>query len=208
MATCRYCFGEVEFRYVGGVCTPIHIGGSWCSSSGGQGSHIGSRPFRTIESYTNPNASCPICGAAVFFYQSPNGGRVFFDNLGWPWPKHPCTDNPASQRGKVTSPEHRRGGAITLKDSADISLDLYDLDHLARTALGWTLKLKRLRDNGSFRVSLSETENTSLGLVIDDWKVAPVFVVAPTLRGHPTRRLYFICARLRQIITTDLHKVL
>lgn len=44
-------------------------------------------------SYTNPNAKCPVCGASVFFYQSPYGGRVFFDELGPPWPKHPCTDN-------------------------------------------------------------------------------------------------------------------
>jgi len=29
----------------------------------------------------------------VFFYQSPHGSRVFFDDLGPPWPKHPCTDN-------------------------------------------------------------------------------------------------------------------
>ncbi|MCG8105195.1 MAG: hypothetical protein JAY65_00740 [Candidatus Thiodiazotropha endolucinida] len=47
----------------------------------------------TYESYVNPNAHCPICGSFVFFYQSPNGGRVFFDELGPPWPKHPCTDN-------------------------------------------------------------------------------------------------------------------
>lgn len=44
--------------------------------------------------FVNPNANCPVCGASVFFYQSPNGGRVFFDELGPPWPKHPCTDNP------------------------------------------------------------------------------------------------------------------
>ena len=43
-------------------------------------------------SYTNPNAKCPVCGASVFYYKSPNGGRVFFDELGPPWPKHPCTD--------------------------------------------------------------------------------------------------------------------
>lgn len=44
-------------------------------------------------SFTNPNASCPVCREQVFFYQSPDGGRVFFDSLGPPWPKHPCTDN-------------------------------------------------------------------------------------------------------------------
>jgi hypothetical protein len=47
----------------------------------------------TVESYVNPNAHCPVCGAAVYFYRSPYDGRVFFDELGWPWPKHPCTDN-------------------------------------------------------------------------------------------------------------------
>lgn len=44
------------------------------------------------DSYVNPNAKCPVCGASVFFFQASNGGRVFFDELGPPWPKHPCTD--------------------------------------------------------------------------------------------------------------------
>lgn len=50
------------------------------------------RILPSYESYVNPNARCPVCGAAVFFYQSPDGGRVFFDELGPPWPKHGCTD--------------------------------------------------------------------------------------------------------------------
>lgn len=45
------------------------------------------------ESFTCPNACCPVCGALVFFYKSPDGGRVFFDELGPPWPKHPCTNS-------------------------------------------------------------------------------------------------------------------
>ncbi|WP_336368307.1 hypothetical protein [Marinobacter sp. C2H3] len=47
------------------------------------------------ESFTRPNTSCPVCGASVFFYQSPDNGWVFFDDLGPPWPKHPCTDSRA-----------------------------------------------------------------------------------------------------------------
>lgn len=49
------------------------------------------------ESYTNPNARCPSCRASVYFYQSPYGGKVFFDAMGPPWPKHPCTDSIRSQ---------------------------------------------------------------------------------------------------------------
>lgn len=43
-------------------------------------------------SHTIPNARCPVCRASVFFYRSPDNGRVYFDSLGPPWPKHPCTD--------------------------------------------------------------------------------------------------------------------
>lgn len=47
--------------------------------------------------FVNPNASCPVCGAVVFFYQNAHGSRVFFDELGPPWPKHPCTDVSSKQ---------------------------------------------------------------------------------------------------------------
>lgn len=51
--------------------------------------------------YTIPIA-CPICGDAVFFYQSEYGGRVFFDELGPPWPKHPCTDGTRAVRSTAS----------------------------------------------------------------------------------------------------------
>lgn len=46
----------------------------------------------TVRLHTTPNARCPVCSDAVFFYELINGGRVYFDELGPPWPKHPCTD--------------------------------------------------------------------------------------------------------------------
>ena len=39
-----------------------------------------------------PNARCPICGAAVFFWKDSRGSTVWFDSLGAPWPKHPWLD--------------------------------------------------------------------------------------------------------------------
>lgn len=55
----------------------------------------------THDSYVNPNARCPVCGASVYFYQSPFGGKVFFDELGPPWPKHGCTDHAAALKVPV-----------------------------------------------------------------------------------------------------------
>ncbi len=41
------------------------------------------------ERLTHP-IPCPVCGAEIFFHTNGNGDVVFFDDLGWPWPKHPC----------------------------------------------------------------------------------------------------------------------
>jgi hypothetical protein len=80
-----------------------------CSCGWGGDGHLGRRTFGNnlifipkpkfksyidlVRSCTIPNAKCPKCGNAVFFYRSPSNGRVFFDELGPPWPKHPCTSS-------------------------------------------------------------------------------------------------------------------
>ena len=40
--------------------------------------------------WAEPNATCPVCRAAVYFYKNEAGSRVYFDEMGPPWPKHPC----------------------------------------------------------------------------------------------------------------------
>lgn len=86
----------------------------WClKRHGGQSGVLyagGATPaaFRTFENFTIPNAACPICGASVFFYQSPTGGRVFFDELGPPWPKHPCTDQGFATPRRIMAATARR----------------------------------------------------------------------------------------------------
>lgn len=56
--------------------------------------------FRTLfSSFINPNAKCPVCGESVFYYESPYGGKVYFDSLGPPWPKHACIEPRAT--GKI-----------------------------------------------------------------------------------------------------------
>lgn len=80
-------------------------GCEWCGNvgwnvdswgGGGAGGGVPSFPVRLpghLEGEPEPNAKCPVCGERVHFRQLDNGGRVYFDALGPPWPKHPCTDN-------------------------------------------------------------------------------------------------------------------
>lgn len=63
------------------------------------------RAWARYPSYINPNTTCPVCGtSSVYFYQSPDGGRVFFDKPpGPPWPKHPCADNTPGRFSRTTA---------------------------------------------------------------------------------------------------------
>ena len=67
--------------------------------------------------FVNPNASCPVCGLAVFFYANQSGSKVYFDDLGPPWPKHPCTDNPR-YRPSTATPAY---GAMTVRKKGELS---------------------------------------------------------------------------------------
>jgi hypothetical protein len=108
MSSCSRCGGEIIFRRNGSGVIPIHLSGGcgrgWSSGGdpGGTSHDYYAEYFQDYRwglfpSYVNPNANCPVCGAAVYFYQSPFGGRVFFDDLGPPWPKHACTDSSQSR---------------------------------------------------------------------------------------------------------------
>lgn len=60
---------------------------------GGRGPRI-KVPSETIwryhDNYCSPT-TCPECDAEIFFIRH-NGGSVWVNSLGWPWPKHPCMD--------------------------------------------------------------------------------------------------------------------
>ena len=81
-----------------------------------------------------PQRVLPVCGQQVFFYQSPYGGRVFFDDVGWPWPKHPCTDKKSSQAGPVQRPKATTGRDLSLRGKAGEQLDVYELETMNRRA--------------------------------------------------------------------------
>lgn len=177
MAICKYCGEEIEFRRIDGLVTPIHLSGGWCSgapssptSSGRAGS------FQSTQSYTNPNALCPVCGDLVFFYRSPFGGRVFFDDLGWPWPKHPCTDNPDAQTGGVRSVAPKRNALFANKYGEP--LIIYMLAALEESVDEVSLKLQKGNNHLLVirgHVSLAHLKESDI--TVKDIKCAPSFVV-------------------------------
>ena len=97
----------------------------------------GSTPYVTLREagalesrsarFVTPNARCPVCGAQVWYYQNEYGSRVFFDDIGWPWPKHPCTDTSGSYSVAAERPEARTAAEVAriheAAQSAGIDLD-------------------------------------------------------------------------------------
>lgn len=90
---------ETIFRYIDGVLRPIKVSnikaGKQSVTTVNQHRQIPKQKlapghYRTPHAFTIPNATCQVCGAKVFYYEHPNGARVLFDQLGPPWPKHPC----------------------------------------------------------------------------------------------------------------------
>jgi len=96
--------------------------------------------------FVNPNANCPVCHAAVFFYANQHGSKVFFDELGPPWSKHPCTDNPKNKSIaglNPSTPPTRRARGITMELlDASYRAGLSETSKLGRRAVSeWHLMI-------------------------------------------------------------------
>jgi hypothetical protein len=106
-ANCKDCGKKIFWTQMpGGNWLPMNpdSGGlhdcvEFDSSSGGKTTTRNSTPTSVghASSYrgeplTHPTL-CAICGEEIFFHTNGNGDVVFFDELGWPWPKHRCLSN-------------------------------------------------------------------------------------------------------------------
>ena len=132
----------------------------------------------TYESFTAPNTPCPVCGALVFFYQSPYGGRVFFNDLGPPWSKHGCTDNSPPPVGRAVKQQMvastpRPTPAWKINHWTPIVVDRIHLED------EWhVLKCRRLDDDTFLRLLSSQP--------IEDIVRAPTFLSPITELGFAT----------------------
>lgn len=202
MPICDSCGDEIEFRYINGKPTPIHVNGGWCTGYNSGSRSQPAKPFRSFQSYVNPNVRCPVCGEQVYFYQSPFGGRVFFDNLGWPWPKHPCTDNSQSQTGSIVS--LATTFRSTFRGVHGEPLDLYELVSLIEVEGSIRLKFSRLNERIVFTSAVPASTLKDRDVTVSDLKHAPSFVVR-TYQSY--RLLEFISGRKRMIDTLELPRM-
>lgn len=102
--------------------------------------------YGTSKAFTIPNATCPKCGASVYYYEHPNGARVFFDSLGPPWPKHPCTTTmmaPQSQNTKKPMLENVGWEPLLIKDI--VSSD---------TQEGYTVQAEAIGTSDTFEIDV------------------------------------------------------
>jgi hypothetical protein len=81
MQLCRKCGQEIIFRHKNGILTPIHIAGA-CN---------GRPPYSPDSLRKAVYNRCKRCDQMAYFLQH-NGGTVWLDALGPPWPKHKCSD--------------------------------------------------------------------------------------------------------------------
>lgn len=196
MPICRYCGDEIEFRYIDGQSTPIHINGGWCTGYSSAPQQTPAKPFESVVSYVNPDARCPECGAIVFFYQSPYGGRVFFDDLGWPWPKHPCTDNPRTQSGTVKRVDQKSRRPFFLSKGGE-ALHVYRIVELADENDSISLKFSEVgQPLRAFKLSIPSAVLMENDVTVKDLQNAPAFVV----RFYDDHRLLeFISGRKKKV---------
>jgi hypothetical protein len=114
MNACRKCGMEITWRTIDGKKIPM---GCECVYGDFQHSSGSSSEGSTRELH------CPQCGALVFFVRH-NGGSVWLDELGQPWPKHPCYDNQGSTDGLDDFIESRQSRIISKIESIHEKTDL------------------------------------------------------------------------------------
>lgn len=174
---CYNCGGELIFRYLDGVLTPIHLSGG-CNDPG-SGSALTQRSSGGFADDFCRKTRCPYCGDEVYFIRH-NGGSVWVDELGWPWPRHGCFG------------ERNEGGPVPTFSAIDkespAALRLGVVDWGERGAGGTTRLL--VKRQGEWRLHILTVRGDQMALVGE--LVAFAFlqpIMTSRVRGHEFVRI-------------------
>jgi hypothetical protein len=94
---CDYCGREIEFRYIDGICRPMHFDGAgWCNACGSRGNN-GTIAYQYEDQDLCWPTQCPRCSRPVFLIRH-QGGCAWLDGLVRPWPTHDCFRDQSSEQ--------------------------------------------------------------------------------------------------------------
>lgn len=153
-STCKYCGEKIVWAQMpagnylpmdpenGGLheCVPFDRAESYSTAAS-------TRTWNVFEdrSHLTFSTACWWCGAAVYFYRDENGGCVLFDELGPPWPVHPCWEDYRSAR---------RSGGVHLEQTL--------------TELGYDGRFYQAKRTVRVAPSENETHVNIFGFVVDN----------------------------------------
>lgn len=130
-----------------------HLGTS--GSGGGCSRSFPPAPRNSVwshqDSYAAPS-TCPRCRRAVYFIRH-NGGAVWVDELGWPWPKHACFDN-EPEPGWSTYLRANTGGAKFHSNAASSNTSVVFNPPVTSIA-GVVIEARRLEIDGQAVIALA-----------------------------------------------------
>ena len=86
---------NIIFRTINGVVRPINASSSTKKAHAQKKKpkpdyKLQKNHYGNFRAFTVPNVKCKTCHQLVYYYEHPSGSRVLFDELGPPWPLHPC----------------------------------------------------------------------------------------------------------------------
>ncbi len=109
-STCRLCGEEVAIRWINGRCVPLHL-------------KYPCVPYSEEARRTASWVNCRECGKRCHFVRH-KGGCVLLDDLGWPWPKHPCF----AERFNTPVPRSSLAGLIDVVPNENSRLPSREVD--------------------------------------------------------------------------------
>ena len=144
-----------------------------------------------LQKFVNLNAACPVCQQKVVYYQNSNGSRVFFDDLGWPWEKHECTDN-RQRNAHIRDKSRMFSQSIMLHDGRQLAAlsNGYLVGYYDENDESKSFALLRLRTSRAtvIYVECAYREN---GIFWDELEKAPFFFWEKSCSAHDFMLWFF-----------------
>jgi hypothetical protein len=124
---------------------------------------------------------------------------VFFDDVGWPWPKHPCTDRFQGRDEQIGSAVNSRL-RFNFRNRKGMPLDVYRVEQFIELAADLLIRLKNIERGPPILILVSHSEMQKKKITTEDIKEAPSLVLLRDRGDAGETEASFISARLQSVV--------